>query len=122
MTVFNKQEYDRKRYLENREKVLERVSRYNREHRKQLNEYQHRYYRENKERLNKYRQKLRKNNREKPRVYCRIQAHPERYSLDVKCAFCDATKKLEHGHLDYEDEGHNYLTVCSSCNKWMEKG
>lgn len=67
------------------------------------------------------RKKWRKNNRHKTRVFNLVYNYPNRYPLDDKCAFCQATEKLEHGHLDYEDDGQNYLTVCHACNCWMDK-
>jgi len=63
----------------------------------------------------------RRSNPEKMRIRNLINRHPERYPLDDKCAFCPKTENLERGHLDYEDNGFNYLTVCSACNKWMDK-
>jgi len=51
---------------------------------------------------------------------CQIMA--ERHiPLDNKCIFCGATEDLEHGHLDYEDNGLNCVTVCRTCNCWMTK-
>lgn len=50
-----------------------------------------------------------------------MYGHPERYPLDDKCIFCGTTEGLEHGHLDYEDDGHNYVTVCHQCNCWMDR-
>lgn len=58
-------------------------------------------------------------NPEKYRVYNLMSMHPKRYPLDDKCAFCGARENLERGHLDYEDDGFNYLTVCPSCNYYM---
>jgi len=71
-----------------------------------------------KEKVDKQR-KWRKFDKQKYHVYKKITANPEKYPLDFKCAFCDRIKKLEHGHLDYEDDGYNYLTVCHQCNLWM---
>ena len=42
------------------------------------------------------------------------------YPLGNKCEFCDETKNLQHGHIDY-DYPKIYLTVCGSCNIWMDK-
>lgn len=69
----------------------------------------------------KYQREWRKDNPNKQRIYNYIQYHPERYPLDSECAFCGRTEKLEHGHLDYEDDGFNYLTVCHQCNIWMDR-
>lgn len=65
--------------------------------------------------------KWRKNNPHKQRVFNLVYKYPNRYPLNDKCVFCGATEKLEHGHLDYEDDGRNYLTVCHMCNCWMDK-
>ncbi len=67
------------------------------------------------------RRKWRRNNRHKTRVFNLVYNYPNRYPLDDKCAFCWTTEKLEHGHLDYEDDGQNYLTVCHVCNYWMDR-
>lgn len=52
-------------------------------------------------------------------VYNRISKYPELYPLDEACVFCGSKENLEHGHLDYEDEGYNYVTTCHQCNLWM---
>lgn len=65
--------------------------------------------------------KWKKKNPKKAKIHNLITHHPERYSLGEKCEFCDSINNLEHGHLDYEDDGYNYLTVCHACNMWMEK-
>ena len=67
-------------------------------------EYQIRYRRKHPEKIKA--QNLMNNNRKK-------------YPLGSECIFCGRTEKLEHGHLDYEDGGENYLTVCHECNSWM---
>jgi hypothetical protein len=41
--------------------------------------------------------------------------------LGSECEFCGATKKLEHGHIDYAYPDI-VLTVCHLCNVWMNKG
>lgn len=50
-----------------------------------------------------------------------ISHNSEKYPLEDKCEFCDSTKHLEHGHVDY-DYPEIYLTVCHQCNLWMGKG
>ena len=45
----------------------------------------------------------------------------KKYPLADKCEFCDSTKNLEHGHIDY-DYPELYLTVCHACNCSMETG
>lgn len=63
----------------------------------------------------------REKNPEKYRIHTIIMHHPEEYPIDAQCVFCGATSNLEHAHLDYEDNGHNYVTACHGCNMWMEK-
>jgi len=88
----------------NREKHREDTRQYRLNHPKKHCENQKRY---------------RKNNPEKTKVHNVVWSHPEKYPLDDKCVFCGRTEKLEHGHLDYEDNGDNYVTVCHQCNHWM---
>ena len=71
------------------------------------------------DRANEYGRKWFRNNKKKQRVYSRIKYRPEEYPLDDYCFYCGKTEKLEHGHVDYENDGHNYVTVCRSCNKLM---
>lgn len=78
--------------------------------RKTRNEYQTKQYRE----------KVKGTDRNKQWIYDQIRLHPEDYPLDDKCIFCGRTERLEHGHLDYEDQGYNYITVCHQCNRWMD--
>lgn len=42
------------------------------------------------------------------------------FLLDDKCIFCGTTERLEHAHLDYEDNGVNVVTACHQCNIWMD--
>ena len=46
------------------------------------------------------------------------------YPLADKCELCPEndkrTENLQHGHIDY-DYPKIYLTVCGSCNIWMDK-
>jgi len=62
-----------------------------------------------------------KNHPERVRIYSLVSQYPERYPLDDKCIFCEANENLEHAHLDYEDNGENYVTACHQCNQWMRK-
>lgn len=62
-----------------------------------------------------------KDNPEKIKIYNFIHSHPELYPLGDKCIFCEVNEGVERGHLDYEDNGENYVTVCHTCNMWMEK-
>jgi len=103
-------------------------------HPKLVKEYQRRWVNRHREHVNEYNRthkypeslrkascKWRKNNPKKASVYSKVNNNPKEYPLDSKCAFCGTIKNLEHGHLDYEDDGHNYLTVCTRCNIWMGK-
>ena len=87
--------------------------------RKQHKEKNKRYVQNHPEHNIKSHRKWNKQNREKIRVYNLIQKHPEQYPLVDKCIFCGEINNLEHGHLDYEDNGYNYVTVCHQCNMWM---
>lgn len=112
MLMFNRKEYNKRYYQEHKEQYRERNRRQARKYRGEHREYSLEYGR-------KANHKWKRNNPEKISVYNRIQYRPELYPLDKECIFCGATEGLEHGHLDYNDEGLNYITVCSSCNKWM---
>jgi len=59
------------------------------------------------------------NNPKKSKIHNLVVHHPDCYPLDDKCVFCGTTEHLEHGHLDYEDDGVNYVTVCHRCNCYM---
>ena len=63
--------------------------------------------------------KSRKRHPKKAKIYNMIHNNPERYPMDDKCIFCGTTENLERAHLDYEDDGFNYVTACGSCNMWM---
>ena len=78
------------------------------------------YYKKNPEKCKAKVKKYRKKHPNVVRIYKLIYYNAEEYPLDSKCIFCGATKKLEHGHLDYEDYGKNYITVCHKCNHWMK--
>jgi len=96
------------------------INNYRTENRQQQNEYQRKYNGEHREQHCEYQQLWRSENPKIQRVYSNISQHPQLYSLDDKCVFCGKIEKLERGHLDYEDEGYNYVTVCHQCNHWME--
>ena len=113
----------------NREHILERQRQWRKKHPKYFSEYRKKnpeypieYARTHRDARNESGRRWRKNNLEKKRVGNLITNHPKRYPLDDECAFCGATEKLEHGHMDYEDEGYNYITVCRRCNYWMDIG
>jgi len=89
-------------YYRNRESEIKRTAAYRRKQRMEDPEF-------------------REKDNQRQRFYQYIQMHPDLFPLDDKCIFCGRTQRLEHGHLDYENEGHNYVTVCHQCNGWMEK-
>ena len=60
-------------------------------------------------------------NRAKKKIRGLITRYPELYPLGDRCIFCGRTDNLEHGHLDYDYDGQNYLTVCHQCNTYMDK-
>jgi len=123
-------------YQKNRERILELGRIYRREHGNEINERRRRFRLENPERVKEWSknckknpqkhqfqsQKWKKNNPEKVRVHMLMVHHPDRYPLDNHCIFCERVEGLEHAHLDYEDEGFNYVTACHQCNSWMERG
>ena len=93
-------------YRLNREKVIQKTREYAFSHREQYNQYVYNW---------------KKNNSKIVNIHSKIRKHSKDYPLDNECVFCGRTEKLEHGHLDYEDDGHNYVTVCHQCNMWMER-
>lgn len=114
-------EIQQRYYWRNREKVKARSREFYQKNRQIQRERLRRKYQKYAEKYREYQRERRKKGPEKIKIYDLIGNHPERYPLDTVCVFCGETKDLEHGHLDYEDEGYNYLTVCPSCNRWMEK-
>ena len=108
-----------------RPKWLGREEEYQREyresHREQYVEYSKEWNKKHPEEHAKRQKRHREKYPERMKVYSLMHSHPDKYPLDNACIFCGATENLEHGHLDYEDEGCNYLTVCHLCNMWMER-
>lgn len=108
-----------------RDKNKDHVKEYNREYRRKhsqkYRELKKRWKQKNPERHSKHNLRHARKYPERMRIYSRIRYYPELYPLDSECVFCGATENLERGHLDYEDEGFNYLTVCHECNMWMTK-
>lgn len=104
-----------------RETHVVHLNNYRAKYRQERIEYDRKYYREHKKQQYENQRLWRIKNPKKQRVYNKISTHPELYPLSDKCVFCDETNKLERGHLDYEDDGFNYVTVCHPCNHWMEK-
>lgn len=99
-------EYKHQWYLKHKEEVIER-SRL--------------WQRNNPEKCREIKRNWQSENLEKHRIYNLVYHHPELYPLASVCAFCGRTEKLEHGHMDYQNDGYNYLTVCHTCNIWMNK-
>ena len=83
-----------------------------------LEQYHKEYYKRNSESRKRKIKKHRKNPNI-ARIYFLIERYAEQFPLASRCIFCGASKNLEHGHLDYEDCGQNYVTVCYQCNYWM---
>jgi len=113
-------------------KYKETYQAYDHNHRKEIRERRIRWEQENPNYYNEYRKrnpesfvksrfKWRQQNTERDGLYKRIWKHPEDYPLANQCVFCGRTSELEHAHLDYEDEGQNYVTACHQCNYWMDK-
>lgn len=100
-------------------KYKETYQRYYHNHKEYFRKYGRQYRKEHLEKFRVGTKKWKKNNPEKVRVHHLIGNHPKRYPLNNNCFFCETTKNLEHTHLDYEDEGHNYITACGQCNRWM---
>ena len=132
--------YHRQYYKEHREKCREKCrvrarqfrerhprrareidKKYKSSHRKELNARARVQCKTHRIRITKRQRVRRQEYPEKIRVYGIIQRHSEEYPLAHHCEFCGSTEHMEHGHLDYKDDGHNYLTVCHQCNLWMEK-
>lgn len=109
-------------YYRNKEKILKERRRHYRKHRKQVIDRVKKHQKEqpkvNRKAVSKYYQKNKKAINEKSRCQSMAQRH---VPLDDKCIFCGETEGLEHGHLDYEDNGLNVVTTCHTCNVWMGK-
>uniref|UniRef100_A0A6M3XMI9 Uncharacterized protein n=1 Tax=viral metagenome TaxID=1070528 RepID=A0A6M3XMI9_9ZZZZ len=111
-------DYRRERYhrdVDFRRRVKEIVRKSDKKHR-----YRRRLYdRTHSEQTKKRQYKWYVKNLFKTHIYNKIKSHPDEYPLDQKCIFCGIKDKLEHAHLDYKDDGHNYVTTCHQCNHWM---
>ena len=105
----------------------EQLREYKRKHRrKHLEQYrasQRRYAAKHRDQINKrdkkHKTNWRHNNPEKVKAHNLINANPDRHPLGSECEFCGSTEKLEHGHIDY-NYPEIYLTVCHTCNCWMD--
>jgi hypothetical protein len=106
-------------YVKNKQTHKVTTANYYKNHNIHLYRVHKQWTKEHPKKLYEYNKKNRKNHPEIYRIYGLIHLHPEDYPLDDKCIFCGEPTKLEHGHLDYEDSGNNYVTVCHKCNYWM---
>lgn len=112
----------RKEHPELKEWKREYDGKYRQSHREECREASRRYRERNRERIKEYGQKYSKEHRQQRRIANFIWKHKEDYPLSSQCIFCSSTENLEHAHLDYEDEGHNYVTACRSCHMLMDHG
>jgi hypothetical protein len=69
---------------------------------------------------NKPREAWKKANPLKHEIHKKVYHHLDEYPMDSECVFCGATEDLQRAHLDYEDDGHNYITACRACHWWMD--
>lgn len=113
-------EANQERILEMQRQWREKHPYYFIEYNKRNLEHRREYAHAHQDAHNEFARRWRENNPEKKSAHNLIHRHPEKYPLDSKCAFCETTKKLEHGHIDY-DFPELYLTVCHQCNYWMDK-
>lgn len=147
MDKAKKREYDRKRYLLNKEEILEMHKRWRK---KFLKEWRKKYYEKNKEKLRamgrkdylRHREKrvnnskeYRKNHKEQWKEY--QKRYGEKNSLKINervfinyykeklkkshCKKCGSTKNLEFHHLDYNHNSFNVITLCLDCHKKLHR-
>ena len=114
-------EYIKQWRKNNKDKVLEYRKTWNSKNREYKNRLARQAHANNSQKFVDKNRALRKKYPKKSRIRALITNNPKKYPLDDKCIFCGATSNLEHAHLDYEDEGHNYVTACNRCNVWMDK-
>lgn len=111
--------YNKKHYAEQREEIKEKSRRFYREHRDEINEKRKGQFTE---RMKKYQRKYRKENPKIPKAHGVIQRNGK-FPLAQFCELCpenDRRKATEHHHPDY-DFPEIYVSVCSSCHKWVDK-
>jgi len=94
---------------------------WNRNHPERRREIRANHYQKYREKINRKKRQFLRQHKEIARIRNLIGRYPDKYPLADKCAFCNSTENLERGHLDYEDDGFNYLTVCHACNLWMDQ-
>lgn len=127
----------KEQYWRNPEKYRQLSRDYTRDHNEEINQRRAKFRRESPENVKAWNDKYRKKNPQKHQIWRQnwknknpkkaevhrlISNNPELYPLENYCIFCGDTKNVEHAHLDYEDEGFNYVTACHRCNSWMDKG
>lgn len=122
-------EYDKKRYGQNRRRILEHVRLYQDEHKEVIRERKHLYAIKNHDKIRLQSKKFRANNPAQIKAE-RVIAHGNRrgknlYPLAPFCELCPddekRTEKLEHAHLDYEYPTI-YVTACRDCHAFADFG
>lgn len=96
----------------------EEVRAYRRNRLEKETEFGKRWRAKNPEKHPEYQRRYAKKNPEKIKAQNLMNNNGKKFPLGSECEFCGATKKLEHGHIDY-DYPEIYLTVCHKCNLWM---
>jgi hypothetical protein len=114
-------EYIKQWKKDNPDKVLGYRKKWNSKNREYKNRHARQAHAKNPQKAVDKNRALRKKYPEKYRVRVLISNNPKKYPLDDKCIFCGSTENLEHAHLDYEDDGYNYVTACHRCNVLMDK-
>lgn len=127
---FEINEYQKKYYQKNRDKIKKRHRKYNQDNKKVIKKYIKKYriknkynikkqrkvyYQKNKSYLNKQQEKYRKKYPERNSAHVRVNRKKLR---DKKCLRCRSRKNLDFHHTNYEkDEG---FTLCRKCHKKIE--
>jgi len=109
-------ESNRKYYETHKEQIAKK----HKEWRKRNPNYYREYRKKHPEMYNTPRDEWKKDNPEKHEIHKKVYHNLDKYPLGSECIFCGATEDLQRAHLDYEDDGHNYVTACRSCHWWMD--
>ena len=130
--MFNKKEYNHQWYLQNREKSIERATKwgqrnrlrratlareYYRRHRTQRILHDREYYAKHREELLERKKQYADQNSEKRLAKTKAQYIP----LGSQCEQCGATENLEHHHPNYAMPLH-VITLCRSCHATIHLG
>jgi len=124
-------EYKRQWHIKNREKIIERVKKWQAEHKEERTLYLKEYYKRNEDKINKKNSEWAEKNPEKLKIirsratYYYELKHPEKVKArsyaqnnkqkDTECSHCETTENLHFHHTDYEkNEG---FTLCKNCHK-----